>query len=209
MGKGNTGKARIWKELPIDAKFLCGVDEVGRGCLAGPVVSCAVVMKQGELIEGVRDSKKLTASRREFLAPKIRDSALAVGFGVLDAAEIDRIGIRKAVQETMRMAIGSLLSQGILVDHIAVDFEIIPVDIPQTAVVHGDDTVYEIACASILAKVYRDSMAADWDRDFPGYFFSANKGYGTKAHMEGIRKLGLSPIHRRSFCRKIQQETVK
>lgn len=191
-----------WERLEGIEGLICGVDEVGRGCLAGPVVSCAVIMPEGRYIEGVRDSKKLTAKKREHLAPLIRESAIAIGIGMLEPQRIDEIGIRNAVRETMRLAIQSILNQRFDIRHIAVDYESVPVDIPQSAVVHGDDRIYEIACASILAKVYRDSLAIEWESQYPGYHFANNKGYGTAAHQQGIVSLGLTPIHRRSFCKK-------
>ncbi len=191
-----------WETIEGVNGLLCGVDEVGRGCLAGPVVSCAVIMPDGLRIDGVKDSKKLTPKRREILAPLIREQATAIGFGVVTPEIIDKIGIRNAVLETMRLAVEELTAKGFAPDHIAVDYERVPIGIPQTSVLHGDDRIYEIACASILAKVYRDHMTAQWDEQYPGYQFSQHKGYGTKLHIKAIQQLGLCEIHRRSFCRK-------
>ena len=191
-------------DLNLEYKYgkLIGIDEVGRGCLAGPVVSCAVLMPSNCYLQGVRDSKKLTAKKREALARQIELSAVAIGYGEASAREIDRIGIRPAVQKTMRVALEQILSQGPYLRHIACDYETVPVPYAQTAIIRGDDTIYSIACASILAKVYRDRMAAALEAAYPGYHFATNKGYGTRAHCLGIETLGLSPLHRKSFCRR-------
>lgn len=181
--------------------LIMGVDEVGRGCLAGPVVSCAVVMPAGVYIQGVRDSKKLSAKKREQLAHRIRANAIAIGIGVVSPEEIDRIGIRKAVQQTMKIACEEIIAKRVYPGAICVDYETVPTPWPQASVIRGDSTIYQVACASIVAKVYRDQMAASWEEKYPGYFFGQNKGYGTKAHKEGIFNLGLTPIHRRSFCK--------
>lgn len=181
--------------------LIMGVDEVGRGCLAGPVVSCAVVMPAGVYIQGVRDSKKLSAKKREKLAEKIKRQALAIGIGVVQPEEIDQIGIRPSVQKTMACACDQVIAQGVYPGAICVDYETVPYPWKQQSVVHGDATIYAIACASIVAKVYRDAMAEAWDKEHPGYFFAKNKGYGTKAHKEGIFERGLSPLHRKSFCK--------
>lgn len=202
MGKNHARKAMKW-DMSLEYRYgkLIGIDEVGRGCLAGPVVSCAVIMPSNIFLQGVRDSKRLRPAQREELAKWIERTAVGIGYGVAEAREIDAIGIRKAVQLTMKQAVEQLLAQGHRA-HIACDYETVPVALPQSAVIRGDDTVYSIACASILAKVYRDRMAAQWEIDYPGYHFARNKGYGTAEHCAGIETLGLSPLHRKSFCKR-------
>lgn len=206
MGKNHTRNAMKW-DLSLEYKYgkLIGIDEVGRGCLAGPVVSCAVIMPSNSFLQGVRDSKKVRPQQREQLARLIELSAIGIGYGIVQAEEIDAIGIRPATQKTMRQAVEQLLAGRYACSHIACDYETVPVRMAQTAVIRGDDTVYSIACASILAKVYRDRMAADWEQQYPGYHFAKNKGYGTAEHRAGIETLGLSPLHRASFCRRWSQ----
>ncbi|MGI6441422.1 MAG: ribonuclease HII [Peptoniphilaceae bacterium] len=202
MGRHYARDAMKW-DVSLEYKYgkLIGIDEVGRGCLAGPVVSCAVVMPSNSFIQGVRDSKRLSSKKREQLSRLIRLTAIGIGYGIAEPEEIDRIGIRPAVQLTMRRAVESLVESCRMPCHIACDYETVPLPIPQTAVIHGDDTMYPIACASILAKVYRDRMAAAWDAQYPGYALGQNKGYGTAQHRAGIDRLGLTPLHRRSFCK--------
>ncbi len=195
-----------WRIEREEAKLVCGVDEVGRGCLAGPVVACAVVMKEGPPVEGVRDSKKLTAKRRESLNDSIRKSALAIGFGVVEPKVIDEINIRQATRLAMKEAVNNLVDReghSIVPDLVLVDAETVDLPVKQRAILHGDDVCYEIACASIVAKVYRDAMFAELDRRYPGYHLAQNKGYGTKAHVEGLYRLGATEIHRKSFLTKI------
>lgn len=190
------------KEPWETARLLCGVDEVGRGCLAGPVVAAAVVLPPGVHLDGVRDSKKLSQKKRESFAASIHEAALAVGFGLVPAERIDAIGIRPATHEAMEMAVDAVLQSGVRPDLIAIDYETIRTELPQVSVLHGDDRVHAIACASIVAKVYRDSLASQWDEQHPGYEFARHKGYGTVRHRDAIRRQGLSPLHRKTFCRK-------
>lgn len=177
---------------------VAGIDEAGRGPLAGPVVAAAVVFDPAaEMIEGVRDSKKLTARRREKLYDIIESRAAAIGIGVVEPAEIDRLNILRANHKAMRQALGRLKRK---VDHILVDGRGLPDKIyPQTAIVGGDRICYSIAAASIVAKVYRDRMMTELEAVFPGYGFARHKGYGTQQHRDAIRKLGPCPIHRKSF----------
>lgn len=185
-----------------ETPLVCGIDEVGRGPLAGPVVACAIIMPHGEKIQGVRDSKKLSEKKREQLYDTILDQCLAWGIGQCDERMIDAINIRRATLVAMREALLSLKTKKgeILVpDLVLVDAEHIETDLEQISVVHGDDRIYAISCASIVAKVRRDRMMRAYDARYPEYGFAAHKGYGTKAHYAAIREHGILPIHRRSF----------
>lgn len=186
---------KLWQ---VGQNTVAGIDEAGRGPLAGPVVAAAVVFDPAaEMIEGVRDSKKLTARRREKLYDIIQNRAAAIGIGVVEPAEIDRLNILQANHKAMRQALGRLKRK---VDHILVDGRGLPDKIyPQTAIVGGDRICYSIAAASIVAKVYRDRIMTALDAVFPGYGFARHKGYGTRQHRDAIRKLGPCPIHRKSF----------
>lgn len=180
-----------------DYDYICGIDEVGRGPLAGPVVAGAVILPKDCRILYINDSKKLSPAKREELYEEIREKALAVGFGVVSPARIDEINILNATYEAMRDAISSLsIKPGILLN----DAVTIPgTAIPQVPIIKGDAKSISIGAASIMAKVYRDRMMVEYDRLFPGYAFASNKGYGSKEHMEALKKLGPCPIHRRSF----------
>jgi ribonuclease HII len=176
---------------------IAGVDEAGRGPLAGPVVAAAVVFDAGVFIEGVDDSKKLSKRRREELAIEIYRKAQTVGIGVADHALIDEINILQATMSAMHQALEGLtvVPAFVLVDgkyfrHPTLRFR---------TVVHGDALSHSIAAASIIAKTTRDRMMHKLDAEYPGYGFARNKGYGTKEHVEAIRVLGRSPVHRRSF----------
>lgn len=178
---------------------LCGVDEVGRGPLAGPVVAAAVVLAPGARLPGIDDSKRLGAARRLELDGRVREQALALGIGAVEPAVIDRIDIRQATFAAMREALAALpwVPELILVD----GREIIPgVALPQEAVVGGDGRSLAIACASVVAKVWRDRRMVELERRYPGYGFAEHKGYGTAAHLEALARLGPCPIHRRSFA---------
>lgn len=186
-------------------KLICGVDEVGRGPLAGPVVACAVIMGD-EHIEGVKDSKKLSAKKREALNKKIIERAKAIGVGVIDERVIDEINIKQATRLAMKIAVEDLKDkQGRKVrpDVVMIDAEHIDIDIEQVSLIKGDDLIYEISCASIVAKVLRDSYFIELDEKYPGYDFLNNKGYGTKKHREALLELGPTPIHRKTFLKKI------
>lgn len=181
--------------------LVAGADEVGRGPLAGPVVAAAVLLPPGCLIEGVDDSKKLSAKKRERLYDSIREQAMAYGVGWVGPERIDEINILQATREAFALAYEAMEVKPdvLLVD--AVKGLAIPVR--QEAIVHGDALCYAIGAASILAKVERDRYMAEQAAIYPGYGFETHKGYGTAAHMEAIRRLGPCPLHRRSFIRKV------
>ncbi|MCH2184394.1 ribonuclease HII [Myxococcota bacterium] len=179
---------------------IAGVDEVGVGPLAGPVVAAAVVLPERLELPGLNDSKKLSAASRERLAAQIKDCALAYSLGEVSPEEIDRRNILQATLEAMRRAVSSLC-QRVAVDHLMVDARRIPgVSLPQTPLVHGDSIDGSIAAASIVAKVYRDSLMQVLDHQYPGYGLGRHMGYGTADHLAALRRLGPTPIHRRSFA---------
>jgi len=178
--------------------LICGVDEAGRGPLAGPVVAAAVILSDDLDLSGIGDSKTLTPHRREFLRECIEDSSTQWALGVVGPETVDEINILQATFLAMRRAVGKLR---IKPDFIMVDgkFEIPELDIRQKAVVKGDSKELSIAAASILAKTHRDKLMAELEKRFPGYGFSKHKGYPTKEHIFNLEKLGPCPIHRRSF----------
>lgn len=180
-----------------DAAFICGIDEVGRGPLAGPVVAGAVILPKNCEILYINDSKKLSAAKREELYDVIMEQAIAVGIGQASPARIDEINILQATYEAMRDAIQHLkVKPDILLN----DAVTIPqVDIPQVPIIKGDAKSISIGAASIIAKVTRDRMMVDYDKEYPGYGFADNKGYGSAAHIAALKELGPTPIHRRSF----------
>jgi ribonuclease HII len=176
---------------------VAGIDEVGRGPLAGPVVATAVVLREGMAIEGATDSKKLTARRRARLAAEILAEAAGVGIGVASVEEIDRVNIRRAVNLAMDRALRAL---PVTPAHIVVDGRpLMGVDWAHEAVVKGDSLIHSIACASIVAKVFRDRMMRKLGRWYPGYGWERNMGYGTPEHLAALKELGPSPYHRRTF----------
>ena len=179
----------------------CGIDEVGRGPLAGPVVAGAVILPKDCRILYINDSKKLSAKKREELFDEIQKQAVAIGIGLVPHDRIDEINILQATYEAMRMAIANLkVKPGVLLN----DAVTIPgVDIPQVPIIKGDAKSISIGAASIMAKVYRDRMMIEYDKMYPGYGFASNKGYGSKEHMEALQKIGPSPIHRQSFIKGI------
>ena len=178
-------------------RTIAGIDEAGRGPLAGPVVSAAVILPPGGATAGIDDSKKLSPAKRDRLYDHIYRTATAVGIGIVDAVEIDRINILQAALRSMAIAVRNLRPQPhyLLIDGI---FEI-PCPLPQAAVAKGDSRSASIAAASIVAKVTRDRMMAVYHQYYPQYGFDRHKGYPTKAHKEAIRAHGCSPIHRRTF----------
>lgn len=180
---------------------ICGIDEVGRGPLAGPVVACAVVLPKDVTILYLNDSKKLSEKKRELLYDEIMEKAVAVGIGAVGPARIDEINILQATYEAMRMAIEDLTGKlGKKPDLLLNDAVTIPeVDIPQVPIIKGDAKSISIAAASIVAKVTRDHLMIEYDQVLPGYDFAKNKGYGTKAHIAGLKELGATPIHRKTF----------
>jgi len=178
-------------------EYVAGIDEAGRGPLAGPVVAAAVIFPSGVFIAGINDSKKLSPKQREELFPIIRDKALAFSTGIVTEKEIDRINILQASFQAMRMAIGRL---GIRPGHLLIDGSPLPENFfPQTAIIGGDRESFSIAAASIVAKVTRDHLMIEYDKQYPQYGFAQHKGYGTKAHVETIRQYGLCAIHRKTF----------
>lgn len=180
-----------------DVTYICGIDEAGRGSLAGPVVAGAVILPKDCEILYLNDSKKLSAKKREELYDEIMEKAIATGIGMVSPARIDEINILQATYEAMRMAIGELkVAPGILLN----DAVTIPqVEIPQVPIIKGDAKSVSIAAASILAKVTRDRLMVKYEEILPGYGFAENKGYGSAAHIEALKSQGPSPIHRKSF----------
>src|SRR6266581_5406242 len=180
--------------------LLAGVDEVGRGPIAGPVIACAVIMPADtRAIVGVDDSKRLTHDQRVRLAAKIRDRAVAFALGASSVREIDRINIYQASVLAMRRALGRLK---VTPDHVVIDGRAMrTLPIPHTAVVHGDARCFSIACASILAKVTRDLLMTRLSVRYPQYIWDHNAGYTTRAHVAGLTLHGITPHHRKSFCR--------
>jgi ribonuclease HII len=176
---------------------VAGVDEAGVGPLAGPLVAAAVIFPKGIGIKGVDDSKKLTPEKRETLALEIRVAALAVAVAVVEPEEIDRLNVYRATLAAMGRALDGL---AVRPDHVLVDARRIPgCDLPQEPIVKGDAKCHAIAAASIVAKTTRDALMVRYEEAFPGYGFALHKGYGTASHRDAIRRLGPSPIHRRSF----------
>ena len=195
-----------------DYHFIAGVDEVGRGPLAGPVVAACVVLPEDFSILGVDDSKKVTEKKRNELYDKILEHAVCYGIGQKDNRIIDEINILEATKLAMEEAIrnaDSMLKEksGNSIDYVLFDaMEISTVEKPQSSIIKGDAKSLSIAAASIVAKVYRDRMMTDYDSEYPGYGFASNKGYGTRAHYEGLDERGITPIHRRSFLKKYMAE---
>lgn len=192
-------------------RYIGGVDEVGRGPLAGPVTAACVVLPEDFDVLGVDDSKKLSEKKREELFDKIKEKALAVGIGMCDNRVIDEINILEATKKAMAEAIAradrQLTEKGLSdegVEHLLIDaVSLKDVDTPQTSTIKGDAQSLSIAAASIVAKVTRDRLMAEYHRQYPFYGFDSNKGYGTKAHYEGIDKYGITPIHRKTFLKNI------
>ena len=182
-----------------DYEYICGLDEVGRGPLAGPVVACAVILPKDCNILYINDSKKLTAAKREMLYDEIMDNAIDVGIGVVSHERIDEINILQATYEAMREAIGKLSVKPDLLLNDAVTIPM--VDIKQIPIVKGDAKSISIAAASIIAKVTRDRMMVEYDNIYEGYGFASNKGYGSKEHIDAIKEYGPTPIHRRTFIK--------
>lgn len=186
-------------------KYVCGVDEVGRGPLAGPVVCAAVVMPADDIIEGVDDSKKLTPKKREYLAEEIEKKAIAYAICRVEPQVIDEINILNATKLCMKNAVESLK---ITPDFVITDGNMtLDIALPQKSIVKGDALSYSIGAASIVAKVYRDNLMEEYALVYPDYAFEKNKGYGTKAHIEGIIGAGICPIHRRSFTKRWLKES--
>lgn len=186
--------------------YIACIDEVGRGCLAGSVVTCAIIMPRNLLIEGVNDSKKLTPKKRDKLFDEIVQKSIAIGIGEIDCKTIDEINIKNATKMAMLQAVANLKSkegQAILPDYLLIDAEKLNTDIPQSNIIKGDANCHGIAAASIIAKVTRDRMMMELDTIYPEYNFKSNKGYGTKDHIDALLKYGPTDIHRFSFLKKI------
>ena len=190
----------VFEKEYSDHQAICGIDEVGRGPFAGPVVAGAVILPKDHPILYLNDSKKLSEKMREELYEVILKEAVATGIGMASPARIDEINILQATYEAMRMAISNLSVQPDLLLNDAVTIP--EIEIMQIPIIKGDAKSVSIAAASILAKVTRDRLMVEYEKVFPGYDFASNKGYGTKAHIEGLKKLGPTPIHRMSFIHK-------
>ena len=193
-------------DLDISQDNILGIDEVGRGPIAGPLVVCGIIMKKESNIFGVKDSKKITEKNRIILNEKILEEAEYVSIKEVDVHTIDEINILNATKKAMQEIIEELeeKSNVCLVDAVrgleakSPDYRILPI-------VNGDDTSYSIACASIVAKVYRDNLMEKYDKEFPEYGFSKHKGYGTKAHYDVILEKGITKIHRKSFLKNLDE----
>lgn len=189
-----TFEKELWSR---NLRFVAGVDEAGRGPLAGPVVAAAVILKTGSSMEGVRDSKKLSPQRREELFETIVNESFSYGVGVIEHTVIDCWNILSATFAAMRLAISKLT---VIPDHILVDGYPIPdLNLPQTGIIGGDDSSTSIAAASIVAKVYRDRLMEFYDAAYPQYGFARNKGYATPQHIDALRCHGPCRIHRKTF----------
>lgn len=197
-----TERLRIEKMKEYEHKYehlgyLCGIDEVGRGPLAGPVVACAVILPRNPDILWLNDSKQLTARKREELYDVIMERAVSVGIGMAGPERIDQINILQATYEAMREAVGKLSVTPALLLNDAVTIP--EITVPQVPIIKGDAKSVSIAAASIVAKVTRDRMMEEYDRYLPGYGFASNKGYGSAAHIQALKELGPTPIHRKTF----------
>ena len=183
-------------------KLIGGIDEAGRGPLAGPVVVACAVMPADSMIEGVNDSKKVSEKKREKLYEEIIENAISYGVGIIDQKEIDSINILNATKFGLTTAVKDLKIKPnlILVDALT---NIDTCGIPYRSIIKGDAKCYSIACASIIAKVTRDRIMREWDKIYPQYGFEKHKGYGTKAHIDAIKEYGLCPLHRLSFVKNI------
>ena len=189
----------FFEKKSIERGFVtvAGIDEAGRGPLAGPVVSAAVILPSSFQVSGIKDSKKLTPGKRACLYEKIYENAISVGIGIVDSIEIDRINILKASLMSMAMSVDNLNPQP---DYLLIDGKFrISSNLPQEPVIKGDSLSISIAAASIVAKVTRDRLMEIYHLYYPEFEFARHKGYPTKAHKEAIRRFGLCPIHRRSF----------
>ncbi|MBQ3784071.1 MAG: ribonuclease HII [Lachnospiraceae bacterium] len=194
-----TEKMKEFEYKYSDYSYICGIDEVGRGPLAGPVVACAVILPKDETILYLNDSKQLSAAKREELYKVIMEKAVGVGIGVVSPETIDEINILQATYEAMRIAISKL---PVKPDLLLNDAVTIPgVDIKQVGIVKGDARSVSIAAASIVAKVTRDQMMVEYDKIYPEYHFASNKGYGSKVHTDALKEIGPCPIHRRTFIK--------
>lgn len=190
--------------------MICGIDEAGRGPLAGPVVVASVIMPEGSMIEGVNDSKKVSEKKREKLYEQIIEEAVAYGVGIIDQNEIDRINILNATKEGLTLCIKELekdlkeKNRGIEKPEIILVDALTKIDtdhIPYQSIIKGDAKSYSIAAASIIAKVTRDRIMRQWDEVYPEYGFAKHKGYGTAMHISAIKQYGICPLHRKTFVK--------
>ena len=184
-------------------RYVCGIDEAGRGPLAGPVSVCAIVMPYDEMIDGVNDSKKVSPKKRDRLFDEIKARAISYKCVMLDNNVIDEINILEATKRAMREAVMSLSVEP---DVVLIDAVKLALPYETRSIIKGDATSYAIACASIIAKVERDRLMDEYDKQYPEYGFSKHKGYGTKAHTDAIRAYGATPIHRKTFIRNFTDE---
>lgn len=188
-------ESRLYKQ---GIKYIAGVDEVGRGALAGPVVAASVVLPKEIEIEGIDDSKRIAPKRREELYERIIAEAICYGVGIVGPSEIDKINILEATKKAMCLAVEALDPQP---QHIFIDGnQPIKIGIPQTVIVKGDMRSVSVGAASIVAKVTRDRMMAEHEERYPGFSFSVHKGYGTRRHIEELHRFGATKIHRLTFC---------
>lgn len=181
-------------------KYICGIDEAGRGPLAGPVVIASVIMPEDSMIEGVNDSKKVSEKKREILYDKILEEAVSYGVAIIGQDEIDNINILNATKKGLTMSLKELTVKPdlILVDALE---HIDTLGIPYEAIIKGDAKAYSIAAASIIAKVTRDRIMREWANVYPEYGFEVHKGYGTAKHIAAIKEYGICPIHRKTFTK--------
>ena len=186
-------------------KYICGIDEAGRGPLAGPVVVASVIMPENSMIEGVNDSKKVSEKKREKLYDLILDEAISYGIGIVGQDEIDEINILNATKKGLTMSLQELTQKPdlIIVDALS---KINTLGIPYESIIKGDAKCYSISAASIIAKVTRDRIMREWDKIYPQYGFINHKGYGTAKHIEAIKEYGPCQIHRRSFIKNFWKE---
>lgn len=184
------------EQYNLGYQLIAGIDEVGRGPLAGPVVATAVILPKDCKIKGLNDSKKIPKKKHEELYEEIKQKAMAVGVGIVDNKRIDQINIYEATKQAMIEAINDLNLQP---DHLLIDAMKLDIAIPQTSIIKGDANSLSIAAASIVAKVTRDRLMTEYDSVYTGYYFEKNAGYGTKEHLSALEKLGVTPIHRESF----------
>lgn len=192
--------------LAQGAKYICGVDEVGRGPLAGPVTVCAVIMDLDKIVDGVDDSKKLSEKKREKLFEPIVNAAIAKSVVSLDNEYIDKVNILNATKDAMKRAIESL---DVRPDVVLVDAVNLDIPYKTHAIIKGDALSYSIGCASIIAKVTRDGFMKQLDEVYPGYGFASNKGYGSVQHIAAIKEKGPCPVHRRTFIKNFISEDAK
>lgn len=181
----------------LGCTYIGGIDEAGRGPLAGPVVVAGVIMPLDDIIEGINDSKKLSEKKREILFEQIMQKAIDVQVAVIDNEQIDQINILAATKQGMLQCINGFEK----VDHVLIDAVKLDTNVPTTSIIHGDALSYSIAAASIVAKVTRDRMMLDFDKQYPQYNFAKHKGYGTKEHISLLREYGPCPIHRKTFIK--------